>query len=99
MFENRFTVEDVILGERGSANPGMQQASSVGQFEPMGINTALGGSTGLTMSGYVPPQDEGPTIAPPLMFGEGVNMQGRAPRDRPLTRSHTALSRRAREAR
>lgn len=81
MFEQRFSINDIIQGERGTANPEMVAATSVGQLEPMGVGTVVGGDDGTVFnSNYVPPRQEGPTIAAPLMFGERVHMQGpRAP--------------------
>jgi|TARA_Y100000289_G_scaffold19917_1_gene19243 hypothetical protein len=81
MFEQRFSINDIIQGERGTANPEMIAATSVGQLEPMGVGTVIGGDDGTILSSnYVPPREEGPTFAPPLMFGDGRNARGpRAP--------------------
>ena len=75
MFEQRFSINDIIQGERGTANPEVIAATSVGQLEPMGVGTAIGGDDGtIFSSNYVPPREEGPTFAPVQDLGFGASL-------------------------
>ena len=75
MFESRFSIDDIIQGERGTANPDVITVSEVGQYPPMGAGTEIGGDSGVSAgSAYIPPVEEGATFIPVPDLGFGASL-------------------------
>jgi hypothetical protein len=75
MFESRFSIDDIIQGERGSANPAAISVSEVGQYPPMGAGTEIGGESGISAgSAYIPPAEEGAAFIPVPNLGFGASL-------------------------